>query len=252
MLVIVNADDLGTSEQINCKIFELMNKGLVTSSTLIANAPAFDHAVNIIKDFPQCSFGIHLNLTVFRPLTQSDILNEIICADGAMSDRFFRAPFSKHLLDAIQNELFAQVNRVLDSGIRVSHIDSHQHIHTKPQLFGVIRSIQRKFNINRMRSTINILPNGKKLPLILNLKKQLYYTIFSKVCSVNMPEKLCNFCVFAENMVGNSNAKFKSLELMVHPGTTDEYYSNEIKLLESSNLGKLFGGDLKFGNYYNL
>jgi predicted glycoside hydrolase/deacetylase ChbG (UPF0249 family) len=66
MLLIVNADDLGASEPINEEIFRLMESGLVTSATLMANAPAFHHAIKQIRHFPNCSFGVHLNLTAFR------------------------------------------------------------------------------------------------------------------------------------------------------------------------------------------
>jgi len=49
MLVIVNADDLGAAERSNDEIFALMESGDVTSATIMANAPAFDHALRQIR-----------------------------------------------------------------------------------------------------------------------------------------------------------------------------------------------------------
>src|SRR6516162_759961 len=63
MLLIINADDLGVSESVNNETFALMQSGLITSATLIANAPAFEDAVRNSKKFPHCSFGVHLNLS---------------------------------------------------------------------------------------------------------------------------------------------------------------------------------------------
>ena len=78
MLLIVNAEDLGGNVAINDASFALMEAGVVTSSTIIANGPAFEHAIAAIKQFPNCSFGVHLNLTVFPPLTASSGLAPVL------------------------------------------------------------------------------------------------------------------------------------------------------------------------------
>jgi hypothetical protein len=67
--VIVNADDLGMSREVNDAIFELMSRGRISSATILANAPATRDAARRAQAFPRCSFGVHLNLTQFEPLT---------------------------------------------------------------------------------------------------------------------------------------------------------------------------------------
>src|SRR4051794_37160350 len=123
MLLIVNADDLGAYEPVNDEVFELMEKGLVTSATVMANGPAFDSAARRIPKFPNCSFGVHLNLTVFAPCGPTAGLEPILDENGHLSPKLTSAPLSRSLRDAVARELAAQVQRVLDAGIPVSHFD---------------------------------------------------------------------------------------------------------------------------------
>ncbi len=71
MRLIINADDLGRSPEANRAIFDLMDRGLVTSATVMANGPYVDEALSRVGHYPRGSFGVHLNLTEFRPLTQN-------------------------------------------------------------------------------------------------------------------------------------------------------------------------------------
>ncbi|MDD2852249.1 MAG: ChbG/HpnK family deacetylase [Desulfuromonadaceae bacterium] len=252
MLVIVNADDLGASETVNNKIFELMEQGLVTSASIISNAPAFEHAVENIYRFPNCSFGVHLNLTVFKPLTRSHYLERILSEDGSLSEKIFGAPFSKNLTNALQMELIAQVQRVVDFGITISHFDSHQHIHTMPQLFIVLKSLQRQFGILRVRNTINLLPPGQRMSIVRHIKKIVFSIALRKIWSTRSAEGFCGFSTFYKIIENGTLPHLSSIELMVHPGTTYEPYNAEVELLKSSNWMNLTPNFLKLDNYYSL
>ena len=50
--VIVNADDLGMSQEVNDATFELMSKGRISSATIMANAPATREAARCVSDVP--------------------------------------------------------------------------------------------------------------------------------------------------------------------------------------------------------
>ncbi len=67
--IVVNADDLGMSHEVNEATFDLLSKGRISSATMMANAPATREAATQVSKFPRCSFGVHLNLTQFEPLT---------------------------------------------------------------------------------------------------------------------------------------------------------------------------------------
>ena len=90
MLIIVSAEDLGTESALNDEIFALIELKTVTSATVIANGPAFAQAAKAIAEFPECSFGVHLNLTVFPPLRPSPQLEPILDENGSLSPKLFK------------------------------------------------------------------------------------------------------------------------------------------------------------------
>lgn len=91
--VIINADDLGISLRVNDSIFELMEYRRISSATLMATGPAFDDAVSRMPKFPHCSFGIHLNLTEFAPLSGKIRLHQILDKKGEFAGNRVRQIF---------------------------------------------------------------------------------------------------------------------------------------------------------------
>ena len=196
MLLIVNADDLGASEDINREIFALIATGRVTSASILANGPAFSHAVAGALRFPKCSFGVHLNLTEYAPLSCSAGLNPILDRQGLLSRRLHNIRFDRALRAASRLELATQVQRVLDAGVPITHFDSHEHIHTLPKLFPVLKSLQREFGIRKVRSTINLLSPTEQMAALRSLKKRLFYFCLSHNYETTSPEGLAHFADF--------------------------------------------------------
>jgi predicted glycoside hydrolase/deacetylase ChbG (UPF0249 family) len=251
MLLIVNADDLGASKEINDEIFELMQLGAVTSATLMANAPGFEDAVQRIPRFPHCSFGVHLNLTVFRPMGPSSGLEPILDEKGHMTKKLFQVPITQGLREALLRELTAQVQRAIEAGVAVSHFDSHIHIHTIPKLFPVLKSLQKKFGIRKVRSTINLLPTGHHMTGMRSLKKRAFRMALRHFYATTSPDGLGDFCDFHKALMTGQVPRFRALELMVHPGTTHGEYKDEVILLRS-RWQDLLPADAKLGSYHSL
>jgi predicted glycoside hydrolase/deacetylase ChbG (UPF0249 family) len=135
--LIINADDLGADEGRNEGIFEAMRAGMVTSASLLSNGPALGHALAIIgqSGFERVSFGIHLNLTEGRPL--SDRTKPLTGADGnflgkAAAHRLLQKKPESALGAAVSREADRQVAALMEAGLPLSHIDGHQHIHVFP------------------------------------------------------------------------------------------------------------------------
>jgi predicted glycoside hydrolase/deacetylase ChbG (UPF0249 family) len=157
MDVIVNADDLGMSRNVNHATFELLSQRLVTSSTLLANGEFVEEACSELFRFPHCSFGVHLNITEFRPLSSSGLLDPLLDNAGMFHQaRTSEVTLDRPLLQGIFEEFSAQVQKLLSLGVQVSHIDSHHYILTIPKLFPILKRIQRKYRIRRARITRNI------------------------------------------------------------------------------------------------
>lgn len=69
MKVIINADDFGLNREVNAAILDLIGRGGITSVTMLANASAIQEGVKKLPKDSPCSFGVHLNLPEFAPLT---------------------------------------------------------------------------------------------------------------------------------------------------------------------------------------
>jgi predicted glycoside hydrolase/deacetylase ChbG (UPF0249 family) len=251
MLIVVNADDLGTSEIVNTEIFSLMDAGLVTSATLIGNSPGFEHAIQRIPRFPNCSFGVHLNLTVLPPLGPAAGLEPILDEKGHLSRRLLHASMTPQLRAAAIRELTLQVERALAAGVPVSHFDSHEHIHTLPQMFPVLKALQRKFGIRKVRSTINVLPPGERMATGRALRKWIFNIALRHVHTTSSPEGFGEFQDFHAALTAGSLPRFPRLELMIHPGTTNSLYNEQVRLLRSDWRG-LLPSDVQLVSYHSV
>ena len=80
--LIVNADELGLTEGINEGIIEVHARGIVTSTTMVANFWAFDHAAALSRKYPDLAVGVHLNLTHGMPILPQDRVHTLVDENG--------------------------------------------------------------------------------------------------------------------------------------------------------------------------
>src|SRR5581483_5326742 len=173
MLVIINADDLGMDVTRNDLTFHLMSQGRITSATILANGPAVDHAIKNVRFFPKCSFGIHLNATEFRPIRNHSSLRPLV-NDGIFSRNIRLTGVKWAVLKGLYQEFCAQVDRLLEAGIQISHIDSHHHLHTLPSVLPVVKGIQRRYGIRSVRISQTIYAPGYAASHVRRAKAVVY------------------------------------------------------------------------------
>lgn len=136
--LVLNADDFGLTPGVNRAIGEAHERGLVTSTTLMANSPAFDHAVNVAREHPRLSVGCHVMLVDGEPLLPREQVRTLLA--GGVRFRQGIAGFAlaavRGLLDAqeIEAEATAQIRKLQSAGVRVTHVDTHKHTHMFPQI----------------------------------------------------------------------------------------------------------------------
>ena len=154
--IIINADDLGMSVDVNAAIERAINEGCISSSTIMANATAFDDAVRIAKSYPQITFGLHLNIDEFRPLTDTSIFEKygMIDEKGSFKKEYLHnadVSYNDELLKAIYKEWKAQLSKVIDVGIIPSHLDSHEHTHGIFDLQPMLVRLMKEYGIKKVR-----------------------------------------------------------------------------------------------------
>ena len=153
--LIVHADDFGMSEAVNLGILEAHERGIVTSTSIMATAPAFEHAVAVAKSRPSLDVGVHLTLTEQRPLIGAEAGASLVGPDGRFAPhlvqfavRYLRGKVS---LAEVRAELDAQIRRVRDAGIAVSHLDGHQHVHVLPGIAAIVADLAAAHGITAVR-----------------------------------------------------------------------------------------------------
>jgi chitin disaccharide deacetylase len=153
--LVVNADDFGIAEGVNRGIFEAYRRGIVTSTTLMANGQAFDSAVALALDSPRLGVGIHLNLTEGRPVSDLSAVPSLVNEAGHFSGgpiSFAQKILSGKLrLAQVEREFAAQIEKVRAAGIAVTHLDSHKHVHMLPGVFPIVVQLARRFGIPAVR-----------------------------------------------------------------------------------------------------
>jgi|UniRef100_A0A7V6DPU0 predicted glycoside hydrolase/deacetylase ChbG (UPF0249 family) len=228
MRLIINADDLGRTLEVNKAIFALMDSGLVTSATIMANSPFVEDAIAILSRFPHCSFGVHVNVTEFSPLSRHATLGRILDEAGNFSlSRFRAAGLDRPLRQAILNEWSSQVRKLQSYGITVSHLDSHHGVHTDMRLFGVLKRLQYQFGIRRVRVRETI----ASTPGQLLLRARCWNVALRLMYPTRTTSGFTYFSTFLE-VAPWLAGRYPTLEVMVHPGHP-RFASETLNLMSS-------------------
>lgn len=263
--IIINADDLGANKIINNEIERFIKNGLISSATIMANGLDFNGVEKIVRLHPEISFGAHLNLVEFSSLTKSAVFRKYGLTDSNdnfIYQKIFDLHFTDELLHAIKLELIAQIQKIKDSGINISHFDGHQHCHSIYEIYPIIIQLTKEFKINKIRRKIppispfkhilNIFykkQSGSNIEIVSQYdnKKNSRKTILNYVkryvqaviwnFNASKEFKLTDsfysyeqFCILAKN----KKVVNKTIELMCHPGLDE--FNIESKSLEKNEL----------------
>lgn len=233
--LIINADDLGYSRDVNRAIVEKMEAGKVTSATAMANAPAFEEAVAASKAFPNCSFGLHLVLTEFATMSGHPAFFEhgVVDEEGVFKgeQQLEATKPSIALIQAVVQEWDTQYSHALAQGLQISHVDSHQHVHGIPWLFPALKRFQRMHGIRKVRTTKNLYAPDESPPSNkLRLLKSAWHQGLRHIVRTDTTDFFTSFEAF-HALAQQGKLADGSYELMCHPG--HEMFADETRLLGS-------------------
>ncbi len=153
--LIVNADDFGYTRGVNAGIVRCFREGIVTSATLMANGVAFEDAVECARANPSLGVGCHLVLVGGKCVAPEKQVRSLIDSDGqlpislpALLAKLARGSVPS---EEIENELRAQVERVMAAGIQPTHFDSHKHTHAHPRVMEALVKVACAVGVRRVR-----------------------------------------------------------------------------------------------------
>ncbi len=143
------------SDAVNRGILDAHCAGVLTSTTIMVNQPAFEAAATLARAHPALAVGVHLTLVWGEPIAGASRVPSLVERDGAfprsaagLARRWIRGG-----LDPIELrvELAAQVERCRSAGIEPTHLDFHKHVHALPRVLDAALDVARSTGVRRLR-----------------------------------------------------------------------------------------------------
>lgn len=241
--LILNADDFGLTLGVNEGIIRAHTDGILTSTTLMANAPAFEDAVRRAQENPSLGVGVHLVLIGGKSVAGPGEVGSLIDDHGELPRSLpnFVARVTSGLIrqEHVEKELQAQIEKVRAAGIAPTHVDSHKHTHAHPRVMKAVARVAQACGITRIRKPFEDLSDswhstrderGAAMPqLAAAAAARITSRSFDAICrryGLRSPDRFLGLA-----RTGNiSTAAMRSLidtlsdgttEIMVHPGICD-------------------------------
>ncbi len=150
--VILNADDYGLCSQVTRAILTAHAAGIVSSTTVLANmCPAEDLRALVRSGLAS---GLHLNFVEGLPLTGTAGLGPIVDSSGCFSGLKglgWAVLTGRATPERLMEEARAQANVLLEAGVTIDHIDSHQHTHHLPMVADAAAAMAQQLGGRRIR-----------------------------------------------------------------------------------------------------
>ena len=189
--LIITSDDFGLSPGVNAAVEKGWRDGILTCASIMPGGTAYNEAVKIAGRNPGLQVGLHLTLlqgTSVLPHTQiPGLVNEA----GEFNDnpvatgmRYF---FDKGLYKQLKQEIEAQIQRVVDSGIPLSHIDGHLNIHLHPTVFGFLTELMPRYGITSFRLSSERLSHNLRFDRQRRMGKAVERIIFGALAGHARP-----------------------------------------------------------------
>jgi predicted glycoside hydrolase/deacetylase ChbG (UPF0249 family) len=233
MRIVTNADDFGLDADTTSATIDCFKQGALTSASIMPRMPATDQAVAFALENPQHSFGLHLTFvcdTVEAPISAPERLPALVGNDG----RFLPSQTVRKLaalrripVEQIELETAAQIDLLSSRGIRLSHVDSHGHLHKFAVFRAALKKVLGQRGILRVRNVQDIyVRRPLKSPtywfgpwwrskIMANFKTTEHFYMCTSAWDENWPEKLL------------SKISGDTLEVGVHPGHLESWRARE-------------------------
>lgn len=233
MKLIINADDFGLTKGVSEGILDCIEKGVVTSTTAMVNGLYFQEAIEEAKKRNFKNIGIHLTLTWGKPILPVNKIQSLVDKNGCF---YKRTSEDKLNYEEVREELRAQIEKFLSTGIKPTHLDGHHHFYAfDEEILNVVLDLSNEYNL-----PLRGMPELKEHYTKKGVRSAEVFT--SEFYNENAEEsKLLNLIL--------SHKQFKTVEVMCHPAYVDEDLINatsynklrekEFKILISDEIKQL-------------
>jgi chitin disaccharide deacetylase len=151
----VTGDDFGASSAVNSGILEAHRNGVLTTASLMVTGEAWEEAVALARANPNLAVGLHLVLADGRPALDCEEIPHLVDARG----RFPASPlrcglryqFHRSARRELRREIREQLERFRGTGLALSHVDGHHHLHLHPFVLSLLAEFAAEFRIPAIR-----------------------------------------------------------------------------------------------------
>lgn len=154
--IIINADDFGRYAEINRAVEEGLVHGCLRSATVMPGGAAFAGAIDIARRHEELGLGVHFTLVDGHPILPPEEIPSLVGSEGdflpdhtALLKRYLKGGVN---LEEVRRELAAQLQKIEATGIPISHVDSHQHMHTLPGIIDIVLDLAARAGIRAVRT----------------------------------------------------------------------------------------------------
>ena len=155
MQVIMNADDFGRSASINAAVMRAHREGVLTSASLMVAGDAVEEAVALARETPTLAVGLHVVVAEGRAILPPREIPHLIDSSGHFSNNPMRIGLryflSRTVQEELARELAAQFDRFAATGLPLSHVDSHLHMHVHPTVFNLLLPLAEQYGARGLR-----------------------------------------------------------------------------------------------------
>lgn len=203
--LIIRTDDIGFCHGANMAFKRIAEQGMVTSVSVIVNTPWLDEAVEILKQHPEISVGVHLALNSewkeykWGPVTPHDQVPSLVDPFGKFYGTRKELFSHRPKLSEVAKELRAQIDLAKKKGLKISYIDNHMGtaistLEFQEEMEKIAKEYQigisRYFGEQEVRNVYAVTPEEKLPQAIKNLDSVTNDGLYLLVCHVgtNDPE----------------------------------------------------------------
>jgi hopanoid biosynthesis associated protein HpnK len=274
--LIINADDFGFSDDVNTAIIQAHEEGILTSTSLMVTGDAAQNAIALAKNHPHLAVGLHLVLVCGKSVLPPAQIPHLVDSQGNFSDNPTQAglnyQFNQATRAELRLEIAAQLEKFRDSGLNLSHVDGHLHLHVHPVILNILTEFAAEFQIKFIRLPSEELTKNLKIDRRNLLIKIVWSIVFGQLRNYGESLLKAHNIKFADRVygllqTGNMSEEYllslipqieaELVEIYAHPTSVNTKINNsgeiELKALLSERVREILSiKGFELSNYNQL